>query len=57
MKMANIDKEFCHIFWTTWGNSIKFSEKMCFKILLKVIKNQGVTLSLEDTFFEKPQGL
>ena len=25
-------------------------------IILKVTKNQGFTLSLEDTFFEKPQG-
>ena len=25
-------------------------------ITLKVKKNQGFTLSLEDTFFEKPQG-
>ena len=25
-------------------------------IILKVTKNQGLTLSLEDTFFEKPQG-
>ena len=29
---------------------------MCLKIILKVTKNQGFTLSLEDTFFEKPQG-
>ena len=29
---------------------------MCFKIILKVTKKQGFTLSLEDTFFEKPQG-
>ena len=35
---------------------MKFSGKMCFKILLKVTKNEGFTLSLEDTFFEKPQG-
>ena len=35
---------------------MKFSGKMCFKIILKVTKNQGSTLSLEDTFFEKPQG-
>ena len=35
---------------------MKFSGKMCFKITLKVIENQGFTLSLEDTFFEKPQG-
>ena len=25
-------------------------------IILKVTKKQGFTLSLEDTFFEKPQG-
>ena len=25
-------------------------------IILKVTKNKGFTLSLEDTFFEKPQG-
>ena len=55
MKIANVDKEFLHIFWTIWGNSMKFSGKMCFKIILKVTKNQGFTLSLEDTFFEKPQ--
>ena len=55
MKIANIDREFLHIFWTTWGNSMKFSEKMCFEIILKVTKNQGFTLSLEDTIFEKPQ--
>ena len=36
---------------------MKFSEKMCLKVLLKVTKNQGSTLSLEDTFFEKPQGV
>ena len=35
---------------------MKFSGKMYFKIILKVTKNQGFTLSLEDTFFEKPQG-
>ena len=33
---------------------MKFSGKMCLKIILKVTKNQGFTLSLEDTFFEKP---
>ena len=56
MKIANIDREFLHIFWTTWGNSMKFSGKMCFEIILKVTENQGFTLSLEETFFEKPQG-
>ena len=34
---------------------MKFSGKMCLKIILKVTKNQGFTLFLEDTFFEKPQ--
>ena len=29
---------------------------MCFKIILKVTKNLGLTLCLEDPFFEKPQG-
>ena len=57
MKIANIDidRELPHIFWTTWRNSMKFSGKMCFKIMLKFIKNQGFTHPLEDTFFEKPQ--
>ena len=36
---------------------MKFSGKMCLKIILKVTKNQGFSLSLEDTLFEKPQGL
>ena len=35
---------------------MKLSGKMCFKIILKVTKNQGLTLSLEDTIFERPQG-
>ena len=35
---------------------MKFSGKMCFKMILKVTKKQSFTLSLEDTFFEKPQG-
>ena len=51
MKIANIDREFLHVFWATWGTSMKFSGKMCLKIMLKVTKNQDFTLSLEDTFF------
>ena len=39
--------ESCHIFWTTWRISMKCSGKM-----LKVTKNQGFTLYLEDTFLE-----
>ena len=34
---------------------MEFSGKMCFKIILKATENQGFTLSIEDTFFEKPQ--
>ena len=34
---------------------MKFSAKMCLKIILKFTKNQGFTLSVEDTFFEKGQ--
>ena len=56
MKIANIDREYLHIFWTTWENSMKFSEKMGLMITLKVTRNQGFTPSLEDTFFEKPHG-
>ena len=37
---------------------MKFSGKMCIMIILKVTKNpQDFTLSLEDTFFKKPQGV
>ena len=35
---------------------MKFSGKTCLKIILKVTKNQGLALSLEDTYFKKPQG-
>ena len=34
---------------------MKFSGKMCLKIILKVTKNQGFSLSLENMLFEKPQ--
>ena len=55
MKIANIDREILQIFWKTWWISIKFSGKIWPIIILKVTKNQGFTLSLEDTFFERPQ--
>ena len=35
---------------------MKFPGKMCFEIILKVTKKQDFNLSLQDTFFEKPQG-
>ena len=44
MKVANIDWEFLHIFWMTWGTSMKFSGKMWLMIKLKVTKNQGFIL-------------
>ena len=49
MKIANIDREILHNFWTTWRISMKFSGKMWLMITLKVIKTQGFTLSIEDT--------
>ena len=55
IKIANIDGEILHIFWTTWVISMKFWGKM-WLMTIKVTKSQGFTLSLEDTFFEKPQG-
>ena len=55
MKIANTDREILHIFWTIWRISMKFSEKMCFKTILKVTKSQGFTFSLEDSAFENPQ--
>ena len=36
---------------------MKFSGKMCFEVLLNVTKIKSFTLSLEDTFLEKPQGV
>ena len=34
MKIVNIEGEIFSFFWTTWGTSIEFSEKMWFMILL-----------------------
>ena len=56
MKVANIDREILHIFWMTGGISMKISGKMWLMIILKVIKNQGFALPLEDTLYKKPQG-
>ena len=36
---------------------MEFSGKMCLNMILKVTKNQGFLLSLEDTLFGKPQGV
>ena len=56
MEIVNIAREILHNFWTTWWSSMKISGKMYLMIILKFTKNQAFTLSLEDTFFEKPQG-
>ena len=36
--------------------AIMTNTQICLKIILKVTKNQGFFLSLEDRFLEKPQG-
>ena len=56
MKIGNIAREILYNYGKTWVISMKFSGKMCLMIILKVTKNCGFTLSLEDTIFEKPQG-
>ena len=49
MKLAKIVGENLHTYGTTGGISI-------FRIVLKIIKRQGFTPSLENTVLEKPQG-
>ena len=53
MKIANTDREFIHIFLATLVNSMKSLVNMCFKIMLKVTKNQGFILYFENIFFGK----
>ena len=52
-----IDREILHIFGTTWEILMKFSGKLWLVIISKVPKEQGFTLSLKDTVFEKTQGV
>ena len=55
-KIVNIQEENLHILCTSWKISMKSSGKMSLMIILKVTKNQGFTLSLENTFWvEIPQ--
>ena len=56
MKIPNIDWEILYNFWSTWETLKKLLGKMWLKIIWKVAKNQGFSLSLEDIFFEKSQG-
>ena len=55
MKIANIDWESLHISWTIYETLMKLSEKMWFMTIFKLTKNQSFTLSLKNTFLEKPQ--
>ena len=41
MKIVDIDGENLHIFWTTWGISMKLSGKMWLMMILKVTKTTG----------------
>ena len=41
MKVPNIDRDILHNFWTTWGNSMKFSGKIWLMIILKVTRKPG----------------
>ena len=52
------NKTSCTLFLTqiVRPTAIMANTQMCLKIILKVTKNQGFSLSLEDKFFEKPQG-
>ena len=54
--MLKVKKNADIICYKLMWNSMKFSGMMCFEIILKITKNQGFTLSLEDTFFEKRTG-
>ena len=54
MKIVNTDGENLHIFWTTWGISMKFSGKLWLMIILKAKKIKG--FHLWGTFFLKNYG-
>ena len=47
IKIAHIDRESLHIFYTTWGISMKFLGKMWLMIILKATKN-SFTISSEN---------
>ena len=55
MKINKIDGKNLHIFWTTRGIHMKFSEKMWLTRILQATKTQRFALSVEDAFLEKPQ--
>ena len=56
IKIVIIEGENLHIFWTTWGISMKLSGNMWLMIILKVPTKQDFTLSPEDIFLKKTHG-
>ena len=52
MKIVKIDGDNLHVFWATWGLSMKFSEKTWLMIILKVTKSTA-SPSLKNTHFLK----
>ena len=56
MKKVNNEVKNLHIFWTTSGISMKFSETACLMIALKVTKNSASSSLRKIHFFEKTQG-
>ena len=55
MKIVNADAENLNMFPTPWGISIKFSEKMCLMMVLKVAKIKGFAPLLENAVLEQQQ--
>ena len=55
MKIVNADEENLNMFPTPWGISIKFSEKMCLMMVLKVAKIKRFAPLLENAVLEQQQ--
>ena len=53
MKVVKIDGENFHIFWMTWGISMKFSGIMSLMIILKVTKKTEIYLPSRRYIFRK----
>ena len=56
MKIANIDKERIHMFWTTWAISIKLSGEMWLMLLSKVTRKLGLHPHFGRYIFQKSKG-
>ena len=55
MKIVNTDEENLNMLPTPGGISIKFSEKMCLMMVLKVAKIKGFAPLLENAVLEQQQ--